>query len=140
MQVSPETIYRSLFVQSRGVLRRCLLQQLRRQHSVRHARRRSAAPATGPDSRRGVDSRATSRSPWSRCAWALGRRSPWRRGRHVYRDARWLRPSSPMLSRNNQVVGPKCPLRYARSSFAAFSALNWRSAISWKLQQEQTTA
>ena len=45
MQVSPETIYRSLFVQSRGVLRRCLLKQLRRQHAFRHARagaRRSA--------------------------------------------------------------------------------------------------
>lgn len=38
MQVSPETIYRSLFVQSRGVLKRRLLQQLRRQRSFRHAR------------------------------------------------------------------------------------------------------
>lgn len=38
MQVSPETIYRSLFVQSRGVLRRSLLKHLRRQHSFRHAR------------------------------------------------------------------------------------------------------
>jgi hypothetical protein len=38
MQVSPQTIYRSLFVQSRGVLRRCLLKQLRRQHHfVSHA-------------------------------------------------------------------------------------------------------
>ena len=38
MQVSPETIYRSLFVQSRGVLRRALLGQLRRQRHFRHAR------------------------------------------------------------------------------------------------------
>jgi IS30 family transposase len=38
MHVSPETIYRSLFVQSRGVLRRCLLKHLRRQHHFRHAR------------------------------------------------------------------------------------------------------
>jgi IS30 family transposase len=38
MQVSPETIYRSLFVQSRGVLKRGLIKQLRRQHHVRHAR------------------------------------------------------------------------------------------------------
>jgi len=38
LQVSPETIYRSLFVQSRGVLKRCLIKQLRRQHSFRHAR------------------------------------------------------------------------------------------------------
>jgi IS30 family transposase len=37
-QVSPETIYRSLFVQSRGVLRRGLLKHLRHQHSFRHAR------------------------------------------------------------------------------------------------------
>jgi len=38
MQVSPETIYRSLFVQSRGVLKRALIGQLRRQHHFRHAR------------------------------------------------------------------------------------------------------
>lgn len=37
-QVSHETIYRSLFVQSRGVLRRELLQHLRRPRSFRHAR------------------------------------------------------------------------------------------------------
>ena len=44
MQVSPETIYRSLFVQSRGVLRRCLLKHLRRQHSFRHARAGARRP------------------------------------------------------------------------------------------------
>ena len=38
MQVSPETIYRSLFIQSRGVLKRALLRQLRRQRHFRHAR------------------------------------------------------------------------------------------------------
>jgi IS30 family transposase len=38
MQVSHETIYRSLFVQSRGVLKRELLQHLRRQQRFRHAR------------------------------------------------------------------------------------------------------
>jgi IS30 family transposase len=37
-RVSHETIYRSLFVQSRGVLKRALLGQLRRQHRFRHAR------------------------------------------------------------------------------------------------------
>ena len=42
LQVSPETIYRSLFVQSRGVLKRRLVQHLRRQHHFRHAR--AAAP------------------------------------------------------------------------------------------------
>ena len=38
MQVSPETIYRSLFIQSRGVLKRGLIAQLRRQRHFRHAR------------------------------------------------------------------------------------------------------
>jgi IS30 family transposase len=38
MQVSHETIYRSLFVQSRGVLKRALLQQLRRDRPRRQAR------------------------------------------------------------------------------------------------------
>jgi IS30 family transposase len=38
MQVSHETIYRSLFVQSRGVLKRELQQHLRRQARIRHAR------------------------------------------------------------------------------------------------------
>ena len=44
MQVSPETIYRSLFVQSRGVLKRRLLQHLRRQHRFRHARAAARRP------------------------------------------------------------------------------------------------
>ena len=38
MQVSPETIYRSLFVQSRGVLKRRLLRELRHHPAFRHAR------------------------------------------------------------------------------------------------------
>lgn len=38
MQVSHETIYRSLFIQSRGVLKRALLGHLRRQRHFRHAR------------------------------------------------------------------------------------------------------
>ena len=44
MQVSHETIYRSLFVQSRGVLKRALVQHLRRQHRFRQARASSAQP------------------------------------------------------------------------------------------------
>lgn len=43
MQVSHETIYRSLFIQSRGVLKRALLKQLRRQRSFRHARASATA-------------------------------------------------------------------------------------------------
>ena len=38
MQVSHETIYRSLFVQSRGVLTQTLRQHLRRRRAMRHAR------------------------------------------------------------------------------------------------------
>jgi IS30 family transposase len=52
MQVSPETIYRSLFVQSRGVLKRELLAHLRRQRHFRHARtsvRRRPRPGQIPD-------------------------------------------------------------------------------------------
>ena len=40
MQVSAETIYLSLYVQGRGVLRRELAKHLRRRHLVRQARRR----------------------------------------------------------------------------------------------------
>jgi IS30 family transposase len=41
MQVSAETIYRRLVVQSRGVLKRALIRPLRRQHHFRHARARA---------------------------------------------------------------------------------------------------
>jgi IS30 family transposase len=43
MQVSHETIYRSLFIQSRGVLKRALRCELRRQRQFRHARTASRA-------------------------------------------------------------------------------------------------
>jgi len=44
--VSHETIYRSLFVQSRGVLKRALLAQLRRGRSFRHSRHATTAGQT----------------------------------------------------------------------------------------------
>jgi IS30 family transposase len=47
MQVSHETIYRTLFVQSRGVFKRELLQHLRRRQSMRRPRR-APAGASGP--------------------------------------------------------------------------------------------
>jgi IS30 family transposase len=49
MQVSHETIYRSLFVQSRGVLKKTLQQHLRRRRTVRRAQ-----PATAAAQGRGV--------------------------------------------------------------------------------------
>lgn len=52
MQVSHETIYRSLYVQSRGVLKRELLQHLRRHRRFRHAR---AATRVGRPGARIVD-------------------------------------------------------------------------------------
>ena len=47
MRVSHETIYRSLFIQARGVLKRELTQHLRRPRTVRGARRRG--PGSMPD-------------------------------------------------------------------------------------------
>jgi IS30 family transposase len=44
MQVSHETIYRSLFVQSRGVLKRALIQHLRRPRRMRRARAATGRP------------------------------------------------------------------------------------------------
>ena len=48
MQVSHETIYRSLFVQSRGVLKQTLLQHLRRPRTLRRPRARASGPPAGP--------------------------------------------------------------------------------------------
>ena len=47
MQVSAETIYRTLFIQSRGVFKRELLRHLRRRQSMRRTRQPPGTP-TGP--------------------------------------------------------------------------------------------
>ena len=89
MQVSHETIYRSLFIQSRGVLKRALLGQLRRQRHFRHARAGARVrPRARPDPRRGLDSAAAGRCRGSRATWPLGRRLARRRSRDLHRDAR----------------------------------------------------
>jgi IS30 family transposase len=44
MRVSHETIYRSLFIQARGALKRELVKHLRRGHTIRGARKRGAGP------------------------------------------------------------------------------------------------
>lgn len=45
MQISHETIHRTLFIQSRGALKRELLQHLRRRRGQRHPRATTAAPS-----------------------------------------------------------------------------------------------
>ncbi len=60
MRISHETIYQSLYVQSRGELRRQLAANLRRGRG-RRARTRGRAP--GADRRHGVDLRATAGGP-----------------------------------------------------------------------------
>jgi len=69
MQVSHETIYQALFVQSRGQLRADLHRQLRTGRAVRRPRGRSRPPrvpgmsANGPPKPRTVPSRALGRGP-----------------------------------------------------------------------------
>ena len=75
MQVSHETIYRSLFVQSRGVLKRELLQHLRRQRRISAGARGDAGRAARRADRRcGLDSRTARRGRRPRGARALGGR------------------------------------------------------------------
>src|SRR5213078_4794201 len=82
MQISHETIYRSLFVQTRGVLKKELMAHLR---TARQRRQREER--TGPDRRRRLDTRAAGGSPGSRRARALGRRPPLRREQHAHGHA-----------------------------------------------------
>jgi hypothetical protein len=88
MQVSAETIYRSLFVQSRGVLKRALIRQLRRQHHfgtrararvVVHDKARSLMPSPFASGR--------PRSTTAHCL-AIGRATCWKA--HVGRSSRRL--------------------------------------------------
>ena len=109
MQVSHETIYRSLFVQSRGVLKRALMQHLRRPRRLRRAR-----AATGRPRSRILDAVSIRDRPAEvgrpRRAGALGRRpsSP----------ARTARTSSP--SSNDSRASSSCagsPTKRARRSW-----------------------
>ncbi len=87
MQVSHETIYRSLFVQSRGVLKQELLRHLRRRKT------RCGGPSTPlpsvsprPDRRCHFDTRAAAQHRGSGRARSLGGRSALRQGELPYRD------------------------------------------------------
>src|SRR5207342_2535706 len=80
MRISHEAIYRSLFVQTRGALKKELTAQLRK--------RRQGQEWTGAHTRYGLYPRATRRGRGSRRSWPLGRRSSYRSKRHAHRDAR----------------------------------------------------
>ena len=67
-QVSHETIYRSLFVQTRGVLKKELLSHLRSKRSMRRSK-----PVDPNGDRRGVSTRST--SSWMILACSAGKNS-----------------------------------------------------------------
>jgi hypothetical protein len=87
MRISHEAIYRSLFVQTRGVLKKELTAQLRTRRQMRHAKG-GKAKKTGAHTRYGFYPRQTRRGRGSRSSWPLGRRSSYRSKRHAHRDAR----------------------------------------------------
>jgi hypothetical protein len=57
-----ETIYRSLFIQTRGVLKKELMVHLRRDHTMRYGRHHCGKVGMRHDRRCGLDPRATSTS------------------------------------------------------------------------------
>ncbi len=90
MQVPPDTIYRSLFIQSCGSLKRAWLGQLRRQSYSRRGRGCCSRP---PDTRPNVSMRSRSGQRLGRCrrsrvARPLGRRPAGRRPGHIRGDPR----------------------------------------------------
>ena len=86
MHVSHETIYRSLFVQSRGLLKRTLLSELRRPRHMRRSRSRGADWAAPVGC--GLHQRAPGRGGRSGGPGPLGGRLAHRRRAVIYRDAR----------------------------------------------------
>ena len=88
MQISHETIYRSLFVQARGVLKKELVGHLRTRRMMRRSKKgqhtRSAARA---DCRRGFHPRSACRDRGPRSPGPLGGRPPGRLEQHAHCDA-----------------------------------------------------
>ena len=118
MQVSHETIYRSLFIQSRGVLKRALLGHLRRQRHFRHARAercvsvRSKARSSMPS--RFVSGPRTSQT--ARCP-GIGKAICWK----AHAGRTWRRSSS---GNRAMCCWSACRIRKRRQSFA-----RWRGAF-----------
>jgi IS30 family transposase len=87
-RVSHETIYRSLFIQARGALKKELLQHLRRTRGMRRSRHHTQkTDVHGQDRRCRVDQRTAGVGRGSRRAWSLGRRSDVRRSQQPDRHA-----------------------------------------------------
>ena len=94
-QVSHETIYRTLFIQTRGALKKELLQHLRRTRVMRRSRNYTQKrDGHGGISNADLDQRAPALGGGSSGAGSLGRRSnlriattakspPWLSGKHV---------------------------------------------------------
>jgi len=88
MQVSHESIYRSLFVQTRGVLKKELMAHLRTARQMRQAKGGITKSGLGADRRYPLHPRAAGRGRGPRRTRPLGRRSSLRSKQHAYRDAR----------------------------------------------------
>ena len=87
LHVSHETIYRSLYVQSRGVLKRELIAHLRRRHRLRRAHPATRTPAPQPrNRRRRLNPRAARRGRRPGGPGALGRGPPDRGAQLAHRD------------------------------------------------------
>ena len=88
-QVSHETIYRSLFIQTRGVLKKELLDHLRARRTIPPLKaRHPEAERPGPDQGRRLDQRTARVGRGSRRARPLGRRPDRRVQQQLRRDAR----------------------------------------------------
>ena len=88
MRISHEAIYRSLFVQTRGVLKKELTAQLRTRRQMRHAKGAKAKNGQGHILDMVSIRELTRRGRGSCRSWPSGRRSSYRSKRHAHRDAR----------------------------------------------------
>ena len=88
MRVSHETIYRSLFIQARGVLKKELMDHLRSKRRMRRSRHASdQRTVTRADRRCHLDPRKTCGSGRPSDSWPLGRRSAERCKEQLHCDA-----------------------------------------------------